>query len=414
MSPAFDGPCMHEALFDDGFLKDTGVSTLDFAKAMIDEGYHPMTMYFPLVVHGAMLIEPTETETKEDLDQFIAALRSWRARQDRRRRAFQAAPRFTPRRRLDETVAARKPVLRWRPESPRPRARRRSRVRLCPSSASGRRCRTTSRPFLAMVRELAVYENEPVSTVEASEADLMRDCFGERANCEVLIGEVDGAIQGFTLFLHNYSTWLGRAGMHVEDLYVREAARGTGLGRKLLAHVARIARQRNCKRLELSVLHWNPARSFYEKLGFRELEEWRPYRLSDEGCADPAAAEADLVQDLARPAFAPEDGRRIVDLGIEGRRAIVCASSKGLGRACAEALAAAGVDLVLNARNRDALDRTAEAIRSAHGVSVTAIAADITTEAGRAALLAACSDADILVTNSGPSGRFAGLVRETG
>ena len=135
--------------------------------------------------------------------------------------------------------------------------------------------------ILDMVRELAVYENEPVSTVEASEADLMRDCFGERANCEVLIGEVDGAIQGFTLFLHNYSTWLGRAGMHVEDLYVREAARGTGLGRKLLAHVARIARQRNCKRLELSVLHWNPARSFYEKLGFRELEEWRPYRLSD-------------------------------------------------------------------------------------------------------------------------------------
>jgi glycine dehydrogenase subunit 2 len=67
---------MHEALFDDEFLKDSGVSTLDFAKAMIDEGYHPMTMYFPLVVHGAMLIEPTESQAKEDLDQFIAALRS--------------------------------------------------------------------------------------------------------------------------------------------------------------------------------------------------------------------------------------------------------------------------------------------------------------------------------------------------
>ena len=72
MTPAFEGPCMHEALFDDSFLKDTGVSTLDFAKAMIDEGYHPMTMYFPLVVHGAMLIEPTESQAKEDLDQFIA------------------------------------------------------------------------------------------------------------------------------------------------------------------------------------------------------------------------------------------------------------------------------------------------------------------------------------------------------
>ncbi len=73
MTPAFEGPCMHEALFDDSFLKDTGVSALDFAKAMIDEGYHPMTTYFPLVVHGAMLIEPTESQAKEDLDLFIVA-----------------------------------------------------------------------------------------------------------------------------------------------------------------------------------------------------------------------------------------------------------------------------------------------------------------------------------------------------
>ena len=73
--PFGDQPCMHEVLFDDTFLKDTGVSTLDFAKAMIDEGYHPMTMYFPLVVHGAMLIEPTESESKDSLDRFIATLR---------------------------------------------------------------------------------------------------------------------------------------------------------------------------------------------------------------------------------------------------------------------------------------------------------------------------------------------------
>ena len=106
MSPAFDGPCMHEALFDDSFLKDTGVSTLDFAKAMIDEGYHPMTMYFPLVVHGAMLIEPTESQAKEDLDLFIAALRSLaeRAKSGTAAEAFKAAPRFAPRRRLDETL----------------------------------------------------------------------------------------------------------------------------------------------------------------------------------------------------------------------------------------------------------------------------------------------------------------------
>ncbi|HTE36541.1 MAG TPA: aminomethyl-transferring glycine dehydrogenase subunit GcvPB, partial [Reyranella sp.] len=119
MTPAFEGPCMHEALFDDGFLKDTGVSTLDFAKAMIDEGYHPMTMYFPLVVHGAMLIEPTESQAKEDLDQFIGALRSLaeRAKSGSAAEDFKAAPRFAPRRRLDETLAARKPVLRWRPSN---------------------------------------------------------------------------------------------------------------------------------------------------------------------------------------------------------------------------------------------------------------------------------------------------------
>jgi len=119
MSPAFAGPCMHEALFDDRFLKDSGVSTLDFAKAMLDEGYHPMTVYFPLVVHGAMLIEPTESESKESLDLFIATLRHLVERAWSGDAAyFSGAPRLTPRRRLDETGAARKPVLRWRPENP--------------------------------------------------------------------------------------------------------------------------------------------------------------------------------------------------------------------------------------------------------------------------------------------------------
>ena len=94
MTPSFEGPCMHEALFDDRFLKGTGVTTLDFAKAMIDEGYHPMTMYFPLVVHGAFLIEPTETESKQSLDAFIRVhARPGRARPLRRRRTL---PRRTP------------------------------------------------------------------------------------------------------------------------------------------------------------------------------------------------------------------------------------------------------------------------------------------------------------------------------
>lgn len=116
MSASYEGPCMHEALFDDGFLKDTGVTTLDFAKAMIDEGYHPMTMYFPLVVHGAMLIEPTETESKYNMDQFIGSMRGLAETAvagDTAR--FEGAPYFAPWKRLDETQAARQPVLRYSP-----------------------------------------------------------------------------------------------------------------------------------------------------------------------------------------------------------------------------------------------------------------------------------------------------------
>ena len=121
MSAPFDkgpqSPCMHEALFDDSFLKDTGVDTLDFAKAMIDEGYHPMTMYFPLVVHGAMLVEPTETESKASLDLFIATMRDLVASAKAGETArFKNAPELAPRRRLDETQAARSPVLRWQGE----------------------------------------------------------------------------------------------------------------------------------------------------------------------------------------------------------------------------------------------------------------------------------------------------------
>jgi glycine dehydrogenase subunit 2 len=113
--PFGDQPCMHEVLFDDRFLKDTGITTLDFAKAMIDEGYHPMTVYFPLVVHGAMLVEPTESESKASLDLFIATLRNL-AEAARRGEAerFSGAPHLAPRRRLDETKAAREPRLRWK------------------------------------------------------------------------------------------------------------------------------------------------------------------------------------------------------------------------------------------------------------------------------------------------------------
>jgi glycine dehydrogenase subunit 2 len=116
MSLSYPGPCMHEMLFDEQFLKGSGVSTLDFAKAMIDEGIHPMTIYFPLVVHGAFLIEPTESESKPSLDRFIALMRALVERAKAGDAAwFHEAPRHAPRRRLDETAAARHPVLRWHP-----------------------------------------------------------------------------------------------------------------------------------------------------------------------------------------------------------------------------------------------------------------------------------------------------------
>ena len=114
--PFGNKPCMHEALFDDAWLRDTGVTTLDVAKAMIDEGYHPMTMYFPLVVRGAMLIEPTESESKASLDLFIATMRDLAmAAQRGEAERFTGAPYHAPRRRLDETRAARQPILKWTP-----------------------------------------------------------------------------------------------------------------------------------------------------------------------------------------------------------------------------------------------------------------------------------------------------------
>ncbi|GAA0743848.1 glycine dehydrogenase subunit 2 [Sphingomonas sp. ABOLD] len=111
------GPCMHEAIFSDKGLPE-GFSTLDIAKGLIDEGYHPMTVYFPLVVHGAMLVEPTETESKAALDQFIGAFRNVATKAKQGEAALKSAPHFAPRRRLDETLAARKPLLAYKDAAP--------------------------------------------------------------------------------------------------------------------------------------------------------------------------------------------------------------------------------------------------------------------------------------------------------
>jgi GNAT superfamily N-acetyltransferase len=147
--------------------------------------------------------------------------------------------------------------------------------------------------ILAMVRELAEFEQEPLSSVEATEADFRRDCFGPNPRAEVLILEEEGAVLGFALFFHNYSTWLGRAGIYLEDLYLRPAARGRGLGKLLLGGVARIAKERGCRRIDLWVLHWNPAREFYERAGMIDMKDWRPYRLTGEGIARLAAEAGD-------------------------------------------------------------------------------------------------------------------------
>jgi GNAT superfamily N-acetyltransferase len=135
----------------------------------------------------------------------------------------------------------------------------------------------------AMVRELAVFEREPLASVKITQADVLRDCFGERPRAEVLIAERQGRIAGFALYFHNYSTWMGRAGLYLEDIFVRDWARGNGVGRLLMAGIARIAKERGCPRLDLWVLHWNPARAFYEKLGMIDMSDWRPYRLEAAG-----------------------------------------------------------------------------------------------------------------------------------
>ena len=114
------GPCMHEALFSDDGLAE-GFSTLDIAKGLIDEGFHPMTVYFPLVVHGAMLVEPTETESKDGLDRLIESIRHVAQRAKDGDEALHGAPYYAPRRRLDETQAARKPALAWQGEPGVPR-----------------------------------------------------------------------------------------------------------------------------------------------------------------------------------------------------------------------------------------------------------------------------------------------------
>ena len=148
---------------------------------------------------------------------------------------------------------------------------------------------------LSFIRQLAEYERAPDAVI-ATEADIRATLDGSPAPAEVVLAFEGDEPVGFALFFHNYSTWLGRAGLYLEDLFVRPDHRGKGYGRRLLAHLAGIARTRGCGRLEWSVLDWNePAIRFYRSLGAVPMSEWTVHRLTGD------ALEALAREGLSQP-----------------------------------------------------------------------------------------------------------------
>jgi len=143
--------------------------------------------------------------------------------------------------------------------------------------------------IVRLVHELATFEGL-ADWVRITEADVLRDGFGSRHRFECLLAEIGDEAVGMALYFPTYSTFEGCANLYIEDLYLAEAARGHGVGKQMLARLAAIALERGCRRLDLQVLDWNPARGFYNRLGFRHKEGWLPYRLSGEALAQLAAA----------------------------------------------------------------------------------------------------------------------------
>ena len=139
--------------------------------------------------------------------------------------------------------------------------------------------------IMELIRELATYERAPTE-VTATEEELVDVLFGPRPAAEVLLAFEEETPVGFAVFFHNFSTWLGRPGLYLEDLFVRPEQRGKGYGRALLVHLAKIAHERGCGRMEWAVLDWNePAIQFYKKLGAAPLDEWTVFRLTRDGIA---------------------------------------------------------------------------------------------------------------------------------
>jgi GNAT superfamily N-acetyltransferase len=137
--------------------------------------------------------------------------------------------------------------------------------------------------ILSLIRELAEYERAP-NDVVATEEGLREVLFGARPAAEVLLALEDQTAVGFAVFFQNFSTWLGRAGLYLEDLFVRPEHRGKGYGRALLIQLAKVADERQCGRLEWAVLDWNePAIQFYRKLGAKPMDEWTVFRLDKKG-----------------------------------------------------------------------------------------------------------------------------------
>jgi GNAT superfamily N-acetyltransferase len=144
--------------------------------------------------------------------------------------------------------------------------------------------------ILQLIRDLATYERAP-NEVSATEEQLIDVLFGPSPSAEVRLALEEGLPVGFAVFFHNFSTWLGRPGLYLEDLFVKPEHRGKGYGRALLVDLAGIARDRGCGRMEWAVLDWNdPAIQFYRKLGAKPMDDWTVFRLTRDGIAELAGS----------------------------------------------------------------------------------------------------------------------------